>query len=59
MIVPSAFTPAPPPIALATPLSCDTVVASVSAEPAFTFAIWRSAPLAPTDTVFARSATDP
>ncbi len=36
-----------------------TFTASVSAVPAATLVIWRSLPAEPTDTVFARSATEP
>ncbi|OPD85176.1 hypothetical protein AO953_33000 [Pseudomonas aeruginosa] len=38
---------------------CERFTASVAAVPARTFVICRSPPAAPTDTVFARSATDP
>ncbi|MOA09236.1 hypothetical protein D3C78_1290540 [compost metagenome] len=39
-------------------LSCATFTASVSAVPAATLVIWRSAPALPTETVLARSATE-
>ncbi|MDT4860425.1 hypothetical protein FQZ97_949860 [compost metagenome] len=39
-------------------LSCATFTASVSAVPAATLVIWRSAPAEPTETVLARSATE-